>query len=211
MEVVNNSALRITVPDHIASAITNSIEKSKILNTRGNLIDLLVYWGIEEMSQLNKLVKFKSNLPSPMVRDYNWPGLYKPFDHQKTTSEFLSINNKSFCFNEAGTGKTSSVLWTADYLMNLGKIKSVLVICPLSIMYSAWQGDVFNTCMHRTSAVCHGSADKRKKIINGDYDFTIINYDGVAVIKDEIKARQSKIKKQASKIKKLKKALKKTV
>ena len=55
MEVVNNSALRITVPDHIASAITNSIEKSKILNTRGNLIDLLVYWGIEEMSQLNKL------------------------------------------------------------------------------------------------------------------------------------------------------------
>ena len=91
MEVVNNSALRITVPDHIASAITNSIEKSKILNTRGNLIDLLVYWGIEEMSQLNKLVKFKSNLPSPMVRDYNWPGLYKPFDHQKTTSEFLSI------------------------------------------------------------------------------------------------------------------------
>ena len=189
MEVVNNSALRITVPDHIASAITNSIEKSKILNTRGNLIDLLVYWGIEEMSQLNKLVKFKSNLPSPMVRDYNWPGLYKPFDHQKTTSEFLSINNKSFCFNEAGTGKTSSVLWTADYLMNLGKIKSVLVICPLSIMYSAWQGDVFNTCMHRTSAVCHGSADKRKKIINGDYDFTIINYDGVAVIKDEIKAK----------------------
>jgi len=190
MEVINNSALRITVPDHIASAITNSIEKSKILNTRENLIDLLVYWGIEEMTQLNKLVKFKSNLPSPMVRDYKWPGLYTPFDHQKATSEFLSINNKAFCFNEAGTGKTSSVLWTADYLMNLGKIKSVLIICPLSIMYSAWQGDVFNTCMHRTSAVCHGSAVKRKKIIEGNYDFIIINYDGVAVIKEEIKNRK---------------------
>tara|TARA_R100000935_G_scaffold24266_2_gene43752 strand:+ start:1604 stop:3169 length:1566 start_codon:yes stop_codon:yes gene_type:complete len=190
MEVINNSALRITVPDHIASAITNSIEKSKILNTRENLIDLLVYWGIEEMTQLNKLVKFKSNLPSPMVRDYKWPGLYTPFDHQKATSEFLSINNKAFCFNEAGTGKTSSVLWTADYLMNLGKIKSVLIICPLSIMYSAWQGDVFNTCMHRTSAVCHGSAVKRKKIIEGNYDFIIINYDGVAVIKEEIKNKK---------------------
>ena len=70
--------------------------------------------------------------------------------------------------------------------MNLGKVKKVLIICPLSIMYSAWQGDVFNTCMHRTSQVCHGSADKRKKIIQGDWDFTIINYDGVGIVKDEI-------------------------
>ena len=186
MEILDNQAVKLTVPSHIVNHITDNIEKSEILETKGNLSDVLVYWGVDEMTRLNSLISFRNNLPSPIVRDYNWPGLYKPFDHQRTTAEFLSINRKAFCFNEAGTGKTSSVLWAADYLMNQGKIKRVLIICPLSIMYSAWQGDVFNTCMHRTSAVAHGTAEKRTKIINGEYEFVIINYDGVAVVRDAI-------------------------
>ena len=41
--------------------------------------------------------------------------------------------------------------------------------------------------MHRTSQVCHGTADKRRTIINSNYDFVIINYDGVAIIKEDIR------------------------
>ena len=66
------------------------------------------------------------------------------------------------------------------------QIKRVLVICPLSIMYSAWQADVFKTAMHRTVAVAHGDVSKRRKVIQGNYDFVIINYDGVGVVQDEI-------------------------
>jgi len=154
MEVINNKALMLAVPEHLTPHITDRIDQSEVVDTRDGLSELLVYWGIDEMLTLNKLIKFKENLPSPMGRDYSWPGMFEPFDHQRVTAEFLSINHRAFCFNEAGTGKTSSVLWAADYLMNLGKIKKVLIICPLSIMYSAWQGDVFNTCMHRTSQVC---------------------------------------------------------
>jgi hypothetical protein len=73
-------------------------------------------------------------VPSPMLRDYKWTGKYAPFDHQKETASFLSIRKRAFCFNEQGTGKTASVIWTADYLMKKGKIKRVLVLCPLSIM-----------------------------------------------------------------------------
>ena len=36
---------------------------------------------------------------------------------------------------------------------------------PLSIMYSAWQADVFNTCMHRTAVFVMELAHKRKTII----------------------------------------------
>ena len=186
MEILDNQAVKLTVPEHIVSYITDNIEKSEVLERKGNLADVLVYWGLDEMTRLNQLVSFRNNLPSPIIRDYNWPGLYTPFKHQKVTSEFLSINRKAFCFNEAGTGKTSSVLWSADYLMNQKEIKRVLIICPLTIMYSAWQGDVFNTCMHRTSAVAHGTAEKRIKIINSEYEFVIINYDGVAVVRDTI-------------------------
>lgn len=186
MELIENTAVRITVPEHIVPHITDAIEKSEVIEWNGNLADVMVYWGLHEMTKLNQIVSFRSNLPSPITRDYHYPGLYKPFDHQRITSEFLSINRRAFCFNEAGTGKTSSVLWAADYLMNQGEIKRILIICPLSIMYSAWQGDVFNTCMHRTSAVAHGTADKRAKIINGEYEIIIINYDGVGVVRDAI-------------------------
>lgn len=122
-----------------------------------------------------------------MNKDYSWPGMFKPFEHQKDTSQFLVSNKRAFCFNEAGTGKTSSVVWAADYLMDLGLIKKVLIICPLSIMYSAWQSDIFKTAMHRKAAVAHGTTSKRKKVLEGDYEFVIINYDGVATVKEEIK------------------------
>ena len=120
------------------------------------------------------------------MQDYSWPGMFKPFDHQKTTAEFLVDNPRAFCFNEAGTGKTSSVIWACDYLMNQGILKRVLIICPLSIMYSAWQSDLFKTAMHRRTAVAYGSANKRSKIINSDYEFVIINYDGVNIVAKDI-------------------------
>ena len=186
MEIIDNKALKLTVPEHIVPHIVDNIEKSKVVETRGNLSDIMVYWGLDEITQLNKLIRFKKQLPSPMIRDYEWSGIYKPFDHQRVTSEFLSTHHRAFCFNEAGTGKTSSVLWSADYLMKEGKVKRVLIVCPLSIMYSAWQADVYNTCIHRSVGVAHGTANKRRKIINGEYEFVIINYDGVGIVKDDI-------------------------
>jgi SNF2 family DNA or RNA helicase len=41
--------------------------------------------------------------------------------------------------------------------------------------------------MHRSVAVAYGDANKRKKILNGEYEFVIINYDGVNIVQDEIK------------------------
>lgn len=187
MELLDNKAIKLTLKNDSANIILDNIERSEVLDRDEQVTSLIVYWGLDEMTRLNQIMRFKKNLPSPITKEYNWPGLYQPFDHQRVTAEFLSINKKAFCFNEAGTGKTSSALWAADYLMNKGKIKRALIICPLSIMYSAWQNDIFNTCMHRTSAVCHGTAEKRKKIINSEYEFIIINYDGVNIVQEDIK------------------------
>jgi hypothetical protein len=40
--------------------------------------------------------------------------------------------------------------------------------------------------MHRSVSVAHGTAEKRKKIINSAYEFIIINYDGVGVVREDI-------------------------
>jgi SNF2 family DNA or RNA helicase len=53
-------------------------------------------------------------------------------------------------------------------------------------MYSAWQADIFKTSMHRTVGVAYGDASKRKKIINGEYEFVVINFDGVNIVQEEI-------------------------
>ena len=189
MQVVDNLALRAAVPNEVTLSVTQRFDRSEVVGD-----ELLLYWDYEEASFLARsLDQYRphpsiSDVPSPMLRDYKWPGIYKPFDHQKVTASFLSLRDRAFCFNEAGTGKTSAAIWAADYLMTLGKVRRVLVICPLSIMHSAWQQDVFKTAMHRSCAVAHGSADKRRKIINDTYDFVVINFDGVHTVRDAIAA-----------------------
>ena len=122
------------------------------------------------------------------LSEYTWPRPpgFTPFEHQKTTAEFLTGNPKAFCFNEQGTGKTASVIWAVDYLMALGLVKRVLVICPLSIMKSAWQQDLFKFAIHRTVTVAYGAARKRKELVGAGAEFVIINFDGVGIVKKEI-------------------------
>jgi len=124
------------------------------------------------------------------LSEYTWPRPpgFTPFEHQKITAEFLTGNPKAFCFNEQGTGKTASVIWAVDYLMALGLVKRVLVICPLSIMKSAWQNDLFKFAIHRTVTVAYGAREKRKQLVRNDSEFVIINFDGVGIVKKEILA-----------------------
>ena len=178
MQIVDNRALLLDAPN--ASAVTGMIAKSAKIKE-----GVLVHWGHTEAEQLAKLY---SDVPSPILKSYKWTGKFTPFDHQKETASFLSIRRRAFCFNEQGTGKTASVIWAADYLMKKGLVKRVLVLCPLSIMKSAWQRDLFTFAMHRSCGVAHGSAEQRRKVIASGVEFVIINFDGLNVVKDEVAA-----------------------
>lgn len=194
MQIVENTALQFSIPAKLAGSIYKNIEKCECVNIVQDQVELILYWGLQEsriaVSVIDEAQPNPSlpKLPSPILKEYDWPGVYTPFEHQKDTASFLSIRQRAFCFNEQGTGKTSAAIWAADYLMNQGLINRVLVICPLSIMYSAWQTDIFKTAMHRTCGVAHGTAAKRKKVIDEKYDFTIINYDGTQVVFEDLAA-----------------------
>jgi len=151
--------------------ITTLIPKSKVLDTG----EVAVNWGIEEAQVLKNIGIRK--VPSPIVTKYDWPGIYTPFDHQRATAEFLTLHKRGFCFNEQGTGKSASVIWAADYLINIGEISRVLIVCPLSIMDVAWRADMFQTAMHRRVDIAHGSPKKRKAVIESDAEFVITNYE----------------------------------
>jgi SNF2 family DNA or RNA helicase len=177
VQIIENKALLLKVRE--PQRITTVIPKSKILDSG----EVLVKWGLEE-AQVLKNLRIK-NVPSPIEAHYDWPGLYRPFAHQRVTASFLTLHRRAFCFNEQGTGKTSSVIWAADYLMNIGAIKRVLVLCPLSIMQAAWENDLFRFAMHRTCAIAHSySKDKRIEAANSRAEFVICNFDGLDIIKD---------------------------
>ena len=178
MQIIDNRGLLLRLRN--PAKITTAIPTSRVVGDN----EVLVKWGVDEARVLRNLnVK---DVPSPILGMYDWPGRYTPFEHQKTTASFLTMNPRAFCFNEQGTGKTASAIWAADFLMKQGKIKRALIICPLSIMDSAWRTDLFSFAMHRTVDIAHGAKKKRQEIINSDTEFVIINYDGVEIVKDDI-------------------------
>src|SRR5512139_799192 len=149
MEIIENRALKIRtrfpdkfsiIPNHFVQLIPGGAE-------------VYVKWGLDEARVLKNL-GFKQ-VPSPIEKNYNWPGRYRPMAHQRTTAGFLTLHRRAFVFNDPGTAKTISALWAADYLMARGEVRRCLIICPLSIMHSAWMGDVNNSVIHRSAVVAH--------------------------------------------------------
>jgi len=183
MQIVDNKL--IVVRTRRPHLVTEAITKSKVIGRLPDgLHDVAVYFGLKEVQALTNL-KIKG-VPSTINRDYNWPGQYKPFAPQKETAAFLTLRKRAFCFNEQGTGKTAAVIWAADYLMKLGAIRRVLIICPLSIMKSAWQQDLFKFAGHRSCDIAYGKRDQRVKVIQAGAEFVVVNFDGLEIIKDEV-------------------------
>jgi SNF2 family DNA or RNA helicase len=183
VQIIENKALLFKTRNPNKYSI---IPKHKVRPVDGGY-EVAVYWGLDEARVLRNLgVKA---VPSPITKRYDWPGRYKPMQHQIETAAFLTMHLRAFVFSEPGTGKTLSALWAADYLMKLGKIRRVLILCPLSIMHSAWMGDINNSVIHRSAIIAHHpKAARRIEMLQQDYEIVISNYEGLNLIADEIKA-----------------------
>ncbi len=140
---------------------------------------LLVKYGID---LCQRLAKIGVRIPGPIRYFYDWPGEYIPYNHQAVTSDFMTQNLRSFCFNEIGTGKTLSAIWAADFLMNLGVIHKVLIICTLSTLDRVWTKEIAHSVIHRSSEVVYGGPIRRAKKLAEDVDFYIVNHDGLRSI-----------------------------
>ena len=130
-------------------------------------------------------------VPSPIGTYYDWPRdiskIPAPFANQIETSAFCTLNHRAYVLNEIGTGKSVAALWAADYLMSVGMIRKALILSPLSTLDRVWSDEVFNHFGHRSIAVLHGTAEKRKRLFaNNAFDFYVINHDAVDIIAEMI-------------------------
>ncbi len=178
-----SKSLLLDLPDPLV--VQELIPRHRLIDIEGH--NLAVYHGIDEVKVLRNI---GIEAPSPILHHYNWPGRYKPFNHQRDTASLLTLHNRAFVLNETGTGKSKSALWAAHYLMTLGVVRKVIIASKLSTLERVWMEEVFSTLMHRNAVVLHGSKERRLQRLNADVDFYIINHEGLAVMQKEIKARK---------------------
>jgi len=169
-------ALKLNDPHRVLECIP----KSRQLPSDPSIV--VVPHRVREMQRLKEL---GFNPPSPIGYQYDWPGQFTPYDHQKSTADFLTLHKRCLVLNSIGTGKTVSALWAADYLMNAGIIKKVLILSPLSTLERVWGDAVFKEFFHRKSVTLYGDAKRRIKMLNTEADFYIINHDGFPIIAKE--------------------------
>lgn len=189
MEIVQNRAVLVnTRKPHLITEVVSGSEIVKQVQLPNGQVGstVAVKWTLRNTKILHNL-GFKK-VPSPITGKYKWPGIYTPFEHQKTTASFLTLNPRAHVLSTMGTGKTASAAWAADYLMHRNVIKRILIVAPLSILDCAWRADLFKTLMHRRVDIAHGSREKRIKVINSDAEFVIINYDGIEIVHKELMA-----------------------
>lgn len=170
-------ALKLNSP----ARVLDTVRASKMVTLRGQQVVVTPH-DIESVIALNDL---GISAPSPILHYYDWPSQFQPYDHQRKTSAFLTTNKKCLVLNEIGTGKTQSALWAADYLMSEGIINKVLIISPLSTLERVWGDAIFKGFYERRSIVLRGTADRRKRLIQKDADFYIVNHDGFSIIAAE--------------------------
>ena len=132
-------------------------------------------------------------VPSTIMRDYKYTkllGKYAPFTHQEQISEFLSLNDRAYCFGGMGVGKTASAVWAAEYLVSIGEVKRVLIVCTKSTMVPAWGDTLFSLAMGRAYTLLRGSRAQRKARAKEDTVYHIINHDGLQVCAEELAANR---------------------
>lgn len=101
-------------------------------------------------------------------------------NHQRETILHILKYRRCFVLDDMGTGKTLSSLSACDFLMIHKKIKKVLIVTPLSVVYSTWVNHILYHFPHRSFSIMVGlTKEKRNMMLNQNKEFCIINTDGI--------------------------------
>jgi SNF2 family DNA or RNA helicase len=113
----------------------------------------------------------------------------KPMKHQEITTDYITLYDDIFIFNDPGTGKTRCVIWAIDYLLKVGKIKKALIASPISVQ-PEWAREFFLAAPHIRIANLFGDKQAKLKALQIDAQVHIINHHGLAVLKDKLIAEK---------------------
>ena len=174
---------KIIIDSSENAAVAQAIPHAKLLRHDGK--DMLAMpYGVDESMVLKNL---GFNVPAPILQYYDWPGRFSAMEHQKETAAFLTMHKRALCLNAPGTGKSISSLWAADFLLDQGVARKVLIVAPLSTVKVVWANELRHHLSHRSFIVCTGSKQKRTELLETPgVQYVIINHDGFTTMQHEL-------------------------
>lgn len=106
-----------------------------------------------------------------------------PKKYQEEAIGFLLSRVGAGLFAKPGLGKTSVSLAASSILLEMKKIKRVLVCAPLLVCYDTWPGEIskWSNFNHLRYSIIHG---KKEEAIQKDADIYIINPEGLEWLHD---------------------------
>jgi SNF2 family DNA or RNA helicase len=135
------------------------------------------------VNSVRLLELFGLSLPTPLMLDathkdaFIYTGPFKPYAHQRVTSDFMARNPRCIVLNAPGLGKTSSCIWAAEHLMKMGYVKKVLVICPKSCVEDVWANEIFKISPWRRTLALTGPNKNRIERLHDRADYLVTNHD----------------------------------
>lgn len=180
----DSDVLCLTTKDYLP--VQEAIQPSVAHIADDGTASIYMEWSYDNAVKLSAL-----GLPSasPIMRDYKYPklyGRYDPYEHQYQIAEFLTLHHRCYCFGGMGVGKTASAIWAAEYLLSIGEVKRVLIMCTKSTMMPAWGDTLFMLAPSRTFTLLRGNRATRKRATTEDTAYHIINHDGLQVCHNEL-------------------------
>ena len=108
------------------------------------------------------------------------------YEYQKNVANKAHGLGNHILLLECGTGKTICELAIINYRLKQGHIRNCLVVAPLSVLWSAWEGDIQKFFPDLTYEILwHYDAEKRRAMIAGfNKQIAIINYDAIDIYAD---------------------------
>lgn len=173
--------LALSDPDRV----TTIIPTAKPFSMDGRMLVAVPH----RMDEVRVLRNLGFEAPSPIRYHYPWSGQYTPFEAQRVTAEFLTLNRRAYVLNDLGTGKSLSTLWAYDYLRSIGVHTRAIVVSPLSTLERTWADEVFRHFPHLSYSVLHGTRSKRLKLLEQESDVYIINHDGIEIVAPALENR----------------------
>lgn len=183
MHVVAKAKRLVLKTDRYAEILA-AIPHAKTFDHEGQKLTALAH-GVEESLVLRNLGFRKT--PPPILSYYNWPARFTPMEHQRQTAAFMTMNRRALCLNAPGTGKSLSALWAADFLINEGLAKKVLIVAPLSTVKVVWGKEIRHHLPHRAFELLVGSKEQRlRRLATPGTSFFVINHDGFSTISSHL-------------------------
>ncbi len=172
--IVHKSTKSILLPASHADLIA-VLPRARLVELHGRGVVQVRH--CEEATRILRAAGF--DVPAPIETYYDFKkvkGRFQAFQHQRDAAAFATLHKRCHLLLPLGTGKSFTSISAADAMIELGVIKKVLILCPLSCMRPVWDEEIFTGFPDRSSTIVYGTAKQRVERLDDDCNFFISNH-----------------------------------